>query len=144
MSTRTNTTRRSLLAGLPAAAAMVAPAAPTVLGELPAQPAHDPIHDLIVEYKTLSGAAAAIEDDDEREGQWQAIQDDWWEVVRAIFTTVPTTIAGIAAWLQHIGRHDESFGISLLAHVGHDMRFQGMMERQFMAMAAVLAAERQS
>jgi hypothetical protein len=52
MSITSRATRRSLLAGIPAAAAAIAvPATATALSELPTQPADDPIFAAIEEYK---------------------------------------------------------------------------------------------
>jgi hypothetical protein len=132
MNNNTKMTRRGLLAGVAAIAVAMTPAVATALGELPAETAADPIHSLIGQYRTLSNAAAATEDECD-----DALQDRW-EIIKAIFTTAPTTIAGVAAWLQHIGGRDDSFGCSLVALVGHDTRFQEMMSGQFLAMSDAL------
>jgi hypothetical protein len=59
---QTKTTRRGLLGAVPALAATMAPAAAIALGELPTQPADDPIFEVISEYKRSWRAVAEADE----------------------------------------------------------------------------------
>jgi hypothetical protein len=67
-------------------------------------------------------------------------------VFKTLFTTVPTTVAGVAAWLQHLGSPEHSGRNSIVATIGqhYDVEFQDVVTRQLLAMATVLTGAQSS
>jgi hypothetical protein len=135
------TRRRALALVIPSLAAAVAPGAANAINAPTVQPADDPVLGLIAKYESLGNEskkleAADVEDEDDSE--WQSVQRDLWDVIRELFSTAPTTPAGVAAWSRFLGRHDPFFDDSMIGLVGHDEEFQQMMAHQVLAAAAVL------
>jgi hypothetical protein len=98
--------RRALLMGLAAAATPMAPALATALSE-PAPGSVDPIFDVIRRHwdaqETLDAACRASDLDMEEDPPKQAAYDRAIAAELPLFTTAPTTIAGVAALLAYVG-----------------------------------------
>jgi hypothetical protein len=113
---RHQASRRALLMGFAAAATPMAPTLANSLSE-PAPAVVDPIFDLIERHKAVCNAARAIgdaavdtdPDGPARERFQEAIQGER-KVLVALLTCEPTTLAGCAAVLEHVGRQDWVFG----------------------------------
>lgn len=139
----TKTTRRALLAGLPAVAAAMAPATATALSGLPAQPAEDPILAAILEHRAAVKAREAVLETaiDGHEPECYAAGSREFAAHDALFTIVPTTIAGVAAWLHHVGspEYDGEEGCIVTAEI--DEEFENAVARQLRAIAAVLRGQ---
>jgi hypothetical protein len=98
--------RRALLMGFAVAATPMAPGLATALSE----PAHgdvDPIFDVIRRHwdaqETLDAACRANDLDMEEDPLKQAAYDRAIAAELPLFTTTPTTIAGVAALLEYVG-----------------------------------------
>jgi hypothetical protein len=140
MSNTSHATRRSLLAGIPAAAAAIAPCAATALSELPTQPADDPIFALIAEHKACV-AAWESELDDNASRKLLDHQDNLFD---QLFIVAPTTAAGVAAWLEHLASPEHFEGESIVLVLGEysNAELREKMVSQFVTVAAVLRAAR--
>jgi hypothetical protein len=103
------TSRRSVLAGIAAAATPITPALATALGGLPAQAAcagDDPIFAAIAEHRAAQEAVTAAFDRDREEDEdevTKAAQTRQMDAQFALFTTAPTTIDGAADLLAYLG-----------------------------------------
>jgi hypothetical protein len=123
------------------AAAMV-PLATIALGDLPASDiplsGPDPIFAVIAEHKAAVEACIALDD----EAESKVPLDYEGPVFRILFTTAPTTVAGVAAWLQHLASPEHPGGHSIVATTGehYDAEFQGVVTRQLLAVATVVMA----
>jgi hypothetical protein len=124
----TNTTRRGILAAVPAIAAAMAPAAATALGGLPAQPAGDPIFAAIAEYKRANrafydeyGKLDDFELDSLEYDEQQEIVDGLGKVSAAagdnVETLVPVSLAGAAALLRFLDDEDLNDGVMWDRHM---------------------------
>jgi len=137
---QTNLSRGRLLAHVSVIAATMAPVATIALGGLPAGNAAlfgaDPIFAVIVEHKAAVEACIALDD----EAKSEEALDYEGAIFKTLFTTVPTTVTGVAAWLQHLGSPEHSGRESIVATVGqhYDVEFQDVVTRQLLAVAAVL------
>jgi hypothetical protein len=100
--------RRALLMGFAAAATPMAPALANALSE-PAPAVADPIFAVIAEhdaaYEAVIAAFDAHIDDEEIT---EAAEERSMEAELPLFTTAPTTIAGVAALLAYLGRDARS------------------------------------
>ncbi len=140
MENQTNLSRGRLLAHVSVIAATMAPVATIALGGLPAGNAAlfgaDPIFAVIVEHKAAVEACIALDD----EAKSEEALDYEGAVFKTLFTTVPTTVAGVAAWLQHLGSPEHYGRDSIGATIGqnYDVEFQDVVTRQLLAVAAVL------
>jgi hypothetical protein len=138
---QTRLSRRRLLAHVSVIAATMAPLATIALGGLPAGNAAlsgaDPIFAVIVEHKAAVEACVTLDD----EAKSEEALDYEGAVFKTLFTTVPTTVAGVAAWLQHLGSPEHSGRDSIGAMIGqpYNVAFQDVVTRQLLAMAAVLS-----
>jgi hypothetical protein len=98
--------RRALLMGLAVAATPMAPALANALSQ-PAPAAADPIFDVISRHwdaqETLDAACRANDLDMEEDPPKQAAYDRAIAAELPLFTTAPTTIAGVAALLKYMG-----------------------------------------
>jgi hypothetical protein len=115
-------------------AAVMAPAATTPLGRLPAD---DPIFAVIAEHKAAINAWVSINDD---EASGKALEHER-DVFHRLFRTVPTTTAGVAAWLTYLASPEHPGGDSILVTIreyGDELREAAA--RQMLAAAAVLKA----
>jgi hypothetical protein len=112
------TSRRSLLASVPAVALAATPAMATLLGGLPASPSNDPIFAIIAEHRRVMRAwmdAFTLEDMSELGSPEERAARDLGtelchrqqDMVRAVLTVQPTTIAGVAALLEHVGQDED-------------------------------------
>jgi hypothetical protein len=117
--TITSPSRRALLAGAPAAAAALATgAAADALAVATGKPTEvEPIFSIIAEhqaalesYLAASAAESELFDDTPEWIVAHAAAESAWdrEVVarKAVFTTDPTTVAGILALLEHVSQHE--------------------------------------
>jgi hypothetical protein len=114
----TNTTRRGLLASVPAIAVAVAPAGAAVVGGLPAQLDDDPIHAAIEAHReafTAFNMALGIFGRVEFSGDEDSIgeaQDDVdvmcdveMDALDALVETVPSTSAGLCIMIDYVVGH---------------------------------------
>jgi hypothetical protein len=137
---QTKLSRRGLLAHVSVVAATMAPVATIALGGLPAGDAAlsgaDPIFAVIAEHKAAVEACIAPD----AEAKSEEALDYEGAAFKTLFTTVPTTVAGVAAWLQHLASSGHPGGHSIVATIGqyYDVEFQDVVTRQLLAMAAVL------
>jgi hypothetical protein len=138
--------RRRLLAHVSVVAAAMAPVATVALGGLPAGDATlanaDPIFAVIAEHKAAVEECIGLDD----QAKSEEALDYEGAVFKTLFTTVPTTVAGVAAWLQHFGSPEHSGRNSIVAMIGqhYDVEFQDFVTRQLLAMAAVLMGAQSS
>jgi len=143
---QTKLSRRRLLAHVSVIAATMAPVATIALGGLPAGDAAlasaDPIFAVIAEHKAAVETCIAPDD----EAKSEEALDYEGAVFKTLFTTVPTTVAGVTAWLQHLASPEHPGGDSVVATIGHyyDVEFQDVVTRQLLAMAAVLMGAQSS
>jgi hypothetical protein len=116
MKTDTTLSRRRLLAGVPAVAAVGVPSVATALGGLSAGATIDPIFGLIAaQRETMRALTAAFRKQSAME---EADGDDGWnagcidvddahdcdcDALAAVLTTPPTPLGGVAALLEHCG-----------------------------------------
>jgi hypothetical protein len=116
MKTDTNLSRRRLLASVPAVAAAGVPSVATALGGLAAGATIDPIFGLIAaQRETMRALSAAFRKQSDME---EADSDEGWnegkvdvddahdrdcDALVVVLTTQPTTLAGVAALLEHCG-----------------------------------------
>jgi hypothetical protein len=100
--------RRSLLAGIAAAATPIAPALASAMGGLPASPTPvDPIFAVIAEHRAAFRALVDILEDHQADPAAETATSWGLEAaIRAVLTTQPTTIEGAAALLHHVGQHE--------------------------------------
>jgi hypothetical protein len=115
--------RRALRMWLAAAATPMAPALATAMGGLPTSPATDPdpIFAVIAEHRAhmrawadASEAEDMAETDEEAKAANEAIcaASDAFEIsIGLVLSVQPTTVAGVAALLEHVGQ-EEFFGMS--------------------------------
>ena len=131
------TTRRSILAAVPAIAAVMVPASATAPSGLPAGAADDPIFAAIAEHKAAIEAWVSVEDD---EASGEAL-DHERDVFERLFRTVPTTTAGVAALLTYLASPEHPGGESILVTIAeYSGELQEVAVRQMLAAATVLAA----
>jgi hypothetical protein len=102
--------RRALLMGFAAAATPMAPALANALSE-PAPAAADPIFAVIAEHQAASEGVIAAFARDHRETDDDEITDAAQERLGDVelFTTAPTTVAGVAAFLDYIGTDEIAY-----------------------------------
>jgi len=137
---QTKLSRRRLLAHISVIAATMAPVATIALGGLSpgnaALSSADPIFAVIAEHKAAVEACIALDD----EAKSEEALDYEGAIFKTLFTTVPTTVTGVAAWLQHLGSPEHSGRESIVATVGqhYDVEFQDVVTRQLLTVAAVL------
>jgi hypothetical protein len=137
---QTKLSRRRLLAHVSVVAATMGPVATIALGGLPAGDAAlagaEPIFAVIAEHKVAVEACIALDD----EAKSEEALDYEGAVFKTLFSTVPTTVTGVAAWLQHLGSPEHSERDSSVAMIGqhYDVEFQDVVTRQLLAVAAVL------
>jgi hypothetical protein len=137
---QTKLSRRRLLAHVSVIAATMAPVATIALGGLSsgntALSGADPIFAVIAEHKAAVETWIAPDD----KAKSDEALDYEGAVFKTLFTTVPTTVAGVAAWLQHLGSPEHSGRDSIGATIGphYDVVFQDVVTRQLLAAAAVL------
>jgi hypothetical protein len=137
---QTKLSRRRLLAHVSVVGAAMAPIATIALGGLPAGNAAlsgaDPIFAVLAEHKAAVEACIALDD----EAKSEEALDYEGAVFKTLFTTVPTTMTGVAAWLQHLGSPEHSGRDSIVTTIGqhYDVEFQDVVTRQLLAVAAVL------
>jgi hypothetical protein len=119
-------------------AAAMAPLATIALGDLPASEIPCPIFAVIAEHKAAVEACIALDD----EAESKVPLDYEGAVFRILFTTAPTTVAGVAGWLQHLASPEHPGGHGIVATTGqhYDAEFQGVVTRQLPAVATVLMA----
>src|SRR5258708_37936639 len=100
---QTKLSRRRLLAHVSVIAATMAPVARIALGGLSpgnaALSGADPIFAVIAEHKAAIETWIALDD----KAKSDDVLDYEGAVFKTLFTTVPTTVAGVAAWLPHLG-----------------------------------------
>jgi hypothetical protein len=124
----TNTTRRGLLASVPAIAAAMTPAAATALYGLPAGAADDPVFAAITEYKRANrafydeyGKLDDFELDSLEYVEQQEIVDGLGKVSAAagdnVETLVPVSIAGATALLRFLDDEDLNDGVMWDRHM---------------------------
>src|SRR5258707_13707377 len=116
---QTKLSRRRLLAHVSVIAATMAPVATIALGGLSPGNADlsgaDPIFAVIAEHKAAIETWIALDD----KAKSDEVLDYEGAVFKTLFTTVPTTVAGVAAWLQHLGSPEHSGRNSVDATIGH-------------------------
>ena len=140
MNNQTKLSRKRLLAHVSVIAAAMVPVATIALGGLSpgnaALSSADPIFAVITEHKAAVEAWTALDDKAKND---EAL-DYEGAVFKTLFTTVPTTVAGVAAWLQHFGSPEDSGRDSIVATIGqhYDVEFQDVVTRQLLTVAAVL------
>jgi hypothetical protein len=146
MQTQKAVSRRGMLAGIPAIAATMGPAAATALGGLPAQAAADPIFAAIEAHKAATFAAAAVfDDDDADDGACRKVVDPLNKALKGLFTTAPTTVAGVTAWLEYITSPefgDEGDETIVFAISEYNDEYREAVVPQCLAAAAVLKGAR--
>src|SRR5579871_1059647 len=99
MSTSTKTSRRGLLAAIPAMAAAIAPGAAATLSGLPTSAVADPIFAAIEAHKRAYTLFNSDPYDEDGEDLWDA----YWQLL----DTAPTTIAGFAAMFTYLAERDQ-------------------------------------
>jgi hypothetical protein len=150
MKIETTLSRRRLLASVPAVAAAGVPAAAAALGGLATGTTADPIFAAIAEHKAAVEARVTAmrtlfpdgQDIDPDHPEYEEAEECENEAREALLTTPLTTVAGVAAWLKHMGsaeseeKHSAVLLFSIIAytrpHLSH------LAERQLLAAAAVL------
>jgi hypothetical protein len=143
---QTKLSRRRLLAHVSVIAATMAPVATIALGGLSpgnaALSGADPIFAVIAEHKAAIETWIALDD----KAKSDEVLDYEGAVFKTLFTTVPTTVAGVAAWLQHLGSPEHFGRNSIVATIGqhYDVEFQDVVTRQLLAMATVLTGAQSS
>jgi hypothetical protein len=137
----TKLSRKRLLTHVSVIAAAMAPLATIALGDLPAShiplSGPDPIFAVIAEHKAAVEACIALDG-----AESKVPLNHERAVFKILFTTAPTTVAGVAAWLQHLASPEHPGGHSIVATSGehYDAEFQGVVTRQLLAVATVLMA----
>jgi hypothetical protein len=145
MSVPTDTTRRRLLAGIPATAAVLVPVAATALGGPPVQLDDDPIFAAIAEHRAaLAAWDDVIDDDDDDEEVFRLALSHQNDALKRLFTTAPTTVAGAAAWLEYITEPEDpeepgGTGTPIVFAIGeYNESYRQAVVPQYLAVAAVL------
>ncbi len=138
--TKTTMNRRAILAGLPATAAT---SFSDVLPGGAATPGDDPIFAVLAEHKAAQAARDVVNetypDDAPEQGEARGRET---EAHLALFTVVPTTAAGAAAWLHRIGSPEFGGEDGCMVTVEFSEEFQNVIARQMRAVAAMLAQVR--
>jgi hypothetical protein len=136
----TKTTRRGILAAIPVMAAAMTPAAATALSDVPTSMAADPIFAALAEHKAAVAAREVVLDTYEDDAPERDAALDREEAAHtALFTIVPTTTAGAAAWLHRVGSPEYEGEEGCMVTVEFGDEFQNVIARQMRAVAAVLA-----
>jgi hypothetical protein len=116
MSITHHATRRSLLAGIPAVAAAMAPGAAIAFAGLPTQPAGDPIFAAIERHRAAVVRFDAFLDgtnDVEIKESGRAAWDAYWFLLE----TPPPTTAGFVALFTYLAEKDEYGSCNLIAAI---------------------------
>jgi hypothetical protein len=112
-SNTTHTTRRAVLAGVPLAAATLTPAVAAALSGLATSGADpDPIFAAIAEHRAACRAWQEASRKDGAEGRYNKVTEDAsngamaheGEVLTVLLACQPTTLAGVAALLEHLNQ----------------------------------------
>jgi hypothetical protein len=114
----------------------------------------DPIFVVIAEHKAAHAARVQAmrplfpngQDIDPDNPEYAAAEDREEKALKALFTTAPTTAAGVATWLKHLGTREIEGKNSRITLVSPSIRgwfdrgrdFHNQVERQLLAAAAVL------
>ena len=114
--------RRALLMGFAAAATPMAPALANALSESAPAAAADPIFEVIKRHKAACDTARAVGDVlsevDPCDPNYEALLERFGEAIKperralvALLICRPTTLAGVVAVLDHVGRADWVHGV---------------------------------
>jgi hypothetical protein len=114
----------------------------------------DPIFVVIAEHKAAHAARVLAmktlfpngQDIDPDNPEYAAAEDREEKALKALFTTAPTTAAGVATWLKHLGTREIEGKNSHITLVSPSIRgwfdrgrdFHNRVEHQLLAAAAVL------
>jgi hypothetical protein len=113
-----------------AAAATTLPVVPAVAGQA------DPIFAVIEAHKRADALGNSVSDDDASE-LWS---EAYHEACVALFTTKPTSLAGVAAVLEYVNRHeyDDEIAYSILANTSFECLDEELTQasRAFLPMIA--------
>ncbi len=134
----TDMTRRTAIAGLSAAAAMLPPEAADALS---GQTDEDPIFPILAAYKgAVAERSAYLESDHIEQPHAADLSDREFEAFHKLFTTSPTTIGGVAALFEQLAvdpYNDKGAPQSVV-----EMAFEMNRERTGAALAALAATLR--